>query len=76
MTGPFSTPDPLKFGLDMPVTVRCALRTAWMTKDGWRIDLDMHADLKPYSLVDCQKPLLSAFGARVRRAIMRNGDDK
>lgn len=71
MTGPFSTPDPLEFALDLPREVRAALSTAWFTHDGWRVSVEHHALLKPYSLVDCQKPLLSAFGARVRRAAMK-----
>lgn len=69
MSGPFGTPDPLKYGLDLPVTARRALRTAYLTKDGYRIPQDLHSTLKAHSLVDCQLPFLSACGTRVLKAI-------
>ena len=73
MTGPFTVPDQLEFALDLPRDVRAALSTAWFTRDGWRVATDHHALLKPFSLVDCRQPLLSAFGARVRRVLMKGG---
>ena len=64
-----NTPNPAKFARYLPADVRGALCTAKATDDGMVVHEALHGTLEPYSLVDWRRPLLSAFGISVLRAI-------
>lgn len=63
------TPTPAKFARRLSQDVRGALCTASMTSEGLAVHHELHGTLNPYGLVDARKPLLSAFGISVLRAI-------
>lgn len=74
MSGPFTTPNPLQYGLGLPVDARRALRTAYPSRHGYSVRPELHEILNRYSLVDCRLPILSAFGTNVLRALIRGAE--
>ena len=63
------TPTPAKFARRLSPEVRGALCTASKTSEGLAVHPALHETLNPHGLVDARKPLLSAFGNMVLRAI-------
>lgn len=48
-----------------------ALRTAWQTREGWRVEAQYAAELARDGMCEVRGPFLTNFGMAVRHAAMR-----
>lgn len=67
----FEIPDPEEFAQRLPLAATQALLTARHGETGWRVSDARAKVLRPYSLVECRGPHLSAFGIKVRRVLVK-----
>mgnify|MGYP007088062629 CR=1 FL=1 len=65
-----NVPDPATLASMLPDTVQTALIRAFEDRGGWRVENDAEHLARRYSLVAVQGPYLSAFGLKVRAALV------
>jgi hypothetical protein len=69
-----SLPDPAKLSRRLPRQAKIALRLAYRSHDGLRVDEWWQDETRPFGLIDARTPYLSAFGLKVRAEVLKARD--
>ena len=64
-------PDPLEQVYHLNEREIHALRTAWQTREGWRVEAQYAAELARDGMCEMRGPFLTAWGLAVRHAALR-----
>lgn len=63
-------PPPAEYAYGLPLEVAEALTRCWAVPGDWRCRKEDRALLSSYGLADAREPFLSAYGMKVRKAVV------
>lgn len=64
-------PDPGEQAYHLTEREHHALKTAWLTHEGWRVEAQYAAELARDGMCEVRGPFLTNFGRAVRRVVVR-----